>query len=84
MVYTTGSKKHTAAAQIPATAPDVFASLVKAIKDKPDIVIENINEEAFLIEVSQGSRSLTGQATSLGADRSLLYVWVDAGNSGLT
>ena len=41
-------------------------------------------KKAFLIEVSRGSRSLTGQATPLGANRSLLYVWVDAGNSGLT
>lgn len=84
VVYTAGSKNHTAAAQIPVAAADVFASLVNAIKDKPDIVIENLNDEAFLIEVARGSRSLTGQATPLGANRSLLYVWVDAGDSGLT
>lgn len=84
VVYTAGSKNHTAAAQIPVAAADVFASLVNAIKDKPDIVIENLNDEAFLIEVARGSRSLTGQVTPLGANRSLLYVWVDAGDSGLT
>jgi len=84
VVYTTGSKKHTAAAQIPVAASSVFASLVNAIKEYPDVVIENLDEKAFLIEVSRGSRSLTGQATPLGENRSLLYVWIDAGESGLT
>ena len=84
VVYTTGSKQHTAAVQIPVAASSVFASLVNAIKEKPDVVIENLDEKAFLIEVSRGSRSMTGQATPLGANRSLLYVWIDAGNSGLS
>ena len=84
VVYTAGSKKHTAAVQVPVAAPEVFASIVHLLEEKPDIVVENRNDKAFLIEVSKGSRSLTGQVTSLGIDHSLLYVWADAGSSGLT
>jgi hypothetical protein len=84
VVYTAGSKKHTAAVQVPVAASEVFATIVRLIEDKPDVVIENRNDNAFLIEVTDGGNSFTGQVTKLETDRSLLYVWVDAGNSGLT
>ena len=84
VVYTKGSKKHTAAVQIPVPAADVFAAMVCILKDKPGVSVDNRNDKAFLVEVSKGSESLTGQVTSLGADHSLLYVWADAGESGLT
>ena len=84
VVYTKGSKKHTAAVQIPVTASEVFSAIARLLERNPDITIDNRNDQAFLIEVSQGSRSLTGQVSSLGIDHSLLYVWADAGESGLT
>ena len=84
VVHTAGSKKHTAAVQVPLAASEVFATIVRLIEDKPDWQIENRNDKAFLIEVAKGSRSLTGQVTDLGAGRSLLYVWADAGESGVT
>jgi len=84
VVYTAGSKKHTAAVQVPVPASEVFATIVRLIDEKPEWLIENRNDRAFLIEVSRGSRGLTGQVTNLGPDRSLLYVWVDAGDSGVT
>ena len=84
VVHTAGSKKHTAAAQIPAPAPEVFAAVIRLVEEKPDLLIESRNDKAFLIEVLADSQSLTGQVTSLGANRSLLYVWADAGESGMT
>ena len=84
VVYTAGSKKHTAAVQIPIEASKVFVTIVRLLEQKPDYVIENRNDEAFLIEVAKGAKSMTGQVTSLGPNRSLLYVWADAGESGLT
>ena len=84
VVHTAGSKKHTAAVQVPVAASEVFATIVRLIEDKPDWQIDNRNDKAFLIEVAKGSRSLTGQVTDLGAGRSLLYVWADAGESGVT
>ncbi len=84
VVHTAGSKKHTAAVQVPVAASEVFATIVRLIEDKPEWQIENRNDKAFLIEVIKGSRSLTGQVTDLGAGCSLLYVWADAGESGVT
>ena len=84
VIYTAGSKKHTAAVQVPVDASKVFATIVRLLEQKPDYVIENRNDEAFLIEVAKGAKSMTGQVTSLGSNRSLLYVWADAGESGLT
>ena len=84
VVHTAGSKKHTAAVQVPVAASEVFATIVRMIEDNPDLLIESRNDKAFLIEVTKGSRSLTGQVTDLGTGRSLLYVWADAGESGVT
>ena len=84
VVHTSGAKKHTAAVQIPLAAEEVFATIVRLIEEKPDNIIESRNDKAFLIEIEDDGRSMTGQVTRLGPDRSLLYVWVDAGNTGLT
>jgi len=84
VVHTAGSKKHTAAVQVPVAASEVFATIVRLLEENPDWLIENRNDEAFLIEFAKGSRSLTGQVTDLGVGRSLLYVWADAGESGAT
>ena len=84
VVHTAGAKKHTAAVQVPVAASEVYATIVRLVDEKPDLQIEHRNDKAFLIEVAKGSRSMTGQVTDLGAGRSLLYVWADAGESGLT
>jgi hypothetical protein len=84
VVHTSGSKKHTAAVQVPLPAPEVYATIVRLVEDNPDLIIESRNDKAFLIEIEDSGRSMAGQVTKLGPDRSLLYVWVDAGNTGLT
>ena len=84
VVYSVGAKKHTAAVQVPVAAPEVYASIVRLLEEEKDLDFQSRNDKAMLIEVEKGSRSLTGQVTDLGADRSLLYVWADAGESGET
>jgi hypothetical protein len=84
VVYSAGSKKHTAAVQVPVAASEVYASIVRLLEERQDLDFENRNDKAMLIEVEKDSRSLTGQVTELGVDRSLLYVWADAGDSGIT
>jgi len=84
VVYSAGSKQHTAAVQVPVAAADVYASFVRLLNEQHDLDFENRNDKAMLIEVAQGSRSLTGQVTPIGVNRSLLYVWADAGESGET
>ena len=84
VVYSAGSKKHTAAVQVPVAAPEVYASIVRLLEEERDLDFQSRNDKAMLIEVEKGSRSLTGQVTDLGANSSLLYVWADAGKSGET
>ena len=78
VVYSAGSKKHTAAVQVPVAAPEVYASFVRLLEEEKGLDFQSRNDKAMLIEVEKGSRSLTGQVTDLGANRSLLYVWADA------
>ena len=82
VVYTAGAKKHTAAAQIPVDAATVFSTLIRIVEERSTAVVDNRNDDAFLIEVTSEGRNFTGQASSLDATHSLLYVWVDAGDSG--
>jgi hypothetical protein len=65
-------------------APEVFAALIRVVTENPDVQVVSRKDGAFLIEVTRDDKRLTGQVTGLGADRSLLYVWADAGASGLT
>ena len=83
VVYTAGASRHTAAVELPVTPPVVFEALVRLIEERPEVVVTDRNDRAFLIEVVDGSeRKFTGQVTKLGAGNSLLYVWADAGSSG--
>jgi len=84
VVHTAGSKKHTAAVQVPVTASEVFATIIRIIEGNQEWMIENRNDKAFLIEIVEGSQSLTAQVSRLGPERSLMYVWADAGASGRT
>ena len=84
VVYSAGAKQHTAAVQVSVPAAEVYESFVRLLNDAHDLDYENRNDKAMLIEVAQGSRSLTGQVTAIGVNRSLLYVWANAGESGET
>jgi hypothetical protein len=84
VVYTAGSSHFTAAVEVPLQASDVFAMLVSVVTENPDVQVVNRKDNALLIEVAKDDKRLTGQVTKFGSDRSLLYVWADAGASGLT
>jgi len=82
VVYTAGASQHTAAVELQVDAAIVFDALVRIIKESPDIEVVNRNDQAFLIEVAQQERRITGQVSKLGSGSSLLYIWADAGSSG--
>jgi hypothetical protein len=85
IVYTAGASQHTAAVELSVAAETVFEALVRIIKESPDVKVVDRNDKAFLIEVAQEKeRRITGQVTKLGSERSLLYIWADAGSSGQT
>lgn len=83
VVYTAGASQHTAAVELEVPAAEVFAALVRIIKENPDVEVVNRNDQALLIEVAQQQeRRITGQVSRLGSGNSLLYIWADAGSSG--
>ena len=85
VVYTAGASQHTAAVELSVAAETVFETLVRLIKEAPSIEVVDRNDKAFMIEVTQDKeRRITGQVTRLGPERSLLYIWADAGISGQT
>jgi hypothetical protein len=84
VVYTEGSRQHTAAVELPIAPREVFASMSRIIEERPGIEILARDEEAHLIEVLSDEKQLTGQATDLGNGETLLFIWADAGNSGET
>jgi hypothetical protein len=84
IVYTVGSRQHTAAVEVPLVAQDVYAALVRGATANAEVEIIDRNDKAMMIEVSKDTRQLTGQVTKFGENRSLLYVWADAGTSGQT
>ena len=67
--------------------PGVIAVLVAGCTALParqaaDAALVVQNENALLLEVTQGGFSINAQATQLGAGESLLYIWAEAGDSG--
>lgn len=42
------------------------------------------NDRSRMVEVAWSDGSLTAQATELGPSETLLFLWIDAGDTGLT
>lgn len=84
VVHTEGSSQHMIAARVPADASRVFNSFVRIIEEKPDVEVVNRKDNAMLLEITQDGIEITAQATQLGAGESLLYIWAEAGDSGLS
>jgi hypothetical protein len=85
IVYTSGASQYTAAVELQVPAEEVFDTMVRMVKANPDVEVVDRNDKAYLLEVTQEKeRRITGQVTRLGSGSSLLYIWADAGSSGLT
>jgi len=84
MVHTEGSRHDTLAVTVPADAASVYASFARLIEEQDDIEVVSRKDNAMMIEVTKDELSITAQTTRLGAGRSLLYIWADAGDSGRT
>jgi len=84
VVYTKGARQHTATVQLAVPAAEVYAAMLRITAQRPDLKILNKEDKRYLLELTDGERSVAGQATELDANSSLLFIWSDAGESGQT
>lgn len=82
IVYTQGSSHNMIAAQVPVDAELVFESFLRILGEHPEFSVVTRKDAAMMLEVTRDGFRVTGQVTALGAGKSLLYVWADAGDSG--
>jgi hypothetical protein len=82
VVYTRGANQHTATVQIAKPPAEVYAGMLRALARRPDFTVVNNDEKHYLLEIAKGEKHLTGQATELDANSTLLFIWADAGASG--
>jgi hypothetical protein len=84
VVYSKGASQHTASLRLALPPDAIYRSLLGMIERRPELTVVNRNDKRYLLEVTQGGRRFTGQATDLGRGETLLFLWADAGDSGET
>lgn len=84
VVYTKGARQHTATVQLAVPVAEVYAAMLRITTQRPNLKILNKEDKRYLLELTDGERSVAGQATELDANSSLLFIWSDAGESGQT
>jgi len=83
-VYAAGATRDTISAQLPRSPAKVFDAILRQIEEAPDAEVSHLNSQARMVEVAWSGRTMTAQATELGPQETLLFLWVDAGDTGLT
>jgi len=83
-VYAAGATRDTISAQLPKTSAQVFDTILRLIEEEPGAEVSHLNNRAHMVEVTWDGRSMTAQATELDPQETLLFLWVDAGDTGLT
>ena len=84
IVHARGASQHTATVQLALPPGEVYAGMLRVAARHPEFRVVNNLPSRFLLEVKDGTRSLTGQATDLGGGKTLLFMWTDAGGTGQT
>jgi len=82
VVYTKGARQHTATVQLARAPAEVYAAMLRVAAQHPEYKILNKDDKRFMLEMTEGERSLAGQATELDANSTLFFIWADAGASG--
>lgn len=84
VVYTRGARQHTATVELAVSPSRAYEAMLRVAQGSPDWTIVNNDPVRMLIEAEQGKQSVAGQATKLGSNSTLLFIWADAGDSGQT
>ena len=83
-VYTEGARRDTISARLPRSPAQVYSSINKVFAEEPGAEVTHRNDRAHLVEVNWSGRSMIVQAQDLGPSETLLFMWVDGGDTGLT
>lgn len=84
VVYSKGASQDTASVILALTPDRVYRGMIGMLERRPHVTVINRNDKRYLLEVEDRGRRLTGQATDLGRGETLLFIWVDAGDTGQT
>lgn len=85
VVFAKGAQQHTATVMLNEQPRTVYEAMVSVVKRTPDLTVINNNKEDFLLEVShEDGMSITAQATTMDRANTILFIWADAGDSGMT
>ncbi len=84
VVYSKGASQNTASVRLALPPDAVYRGMLGMLERRPELTVINRNDKRYLLEVTDGERRLTGQATDLGRGETLLFIWIDAGDSGQT
>lgn len=84
VVYSKGARQQTASLRLAMPPAEVYRGMLGMVERRPQLTVINSNDKRYLLEVTDGGRRLTGQATDLGRGETLLFIWADAGDSGQT
>ncbi|UCH75286.1 MAG: hypothetical protein JSU82_05435 [Rhodospirillales bacterium] len=84
VVYSMGARQNTASLRLSLPPDQVYQGMLEMLERRPHVSVINRNDKRYLLEVDDRGRQLTGQATDLGRGETLLFIWVDAGETGQT
>lgn len=82
VVYTRGAQQDTIAVRLPVPPGRVYDAVIRLLDAERDMSVDSRNDASMLIEGRSADARYTVQATDLGADETLLFVWLDTSVSG--
>ena len=84
VVYSASAKKGTVVAIVAATPDLVFDSFIREVMKSETVEVIERNDASMMVEVALDGRTLRAEVTEYGEDQTLLFLWADAGDTGLT
>ena len=84
VVYSAGAKKDTVTVIVAASPGVVFDSLIHEIMKSETVEVIERSDASRMVEVALDGRNLRAEATEYGEGETLLFLWADAGDTGLT
>jgi hypothetical protein len=84
VVYSAGAKQDTVTATLAVPPEAVFKSIIRVIAEAEGAEVIQRDDDTRMVEVAFEGRSINAQATEYGDVGTLLFLWADAGETGLT